>query len=1323
MSRALLRRILLGVALAAGLLVGMVAALLWTPPGRLILQWVIGRGSAGEVVLEGLTGRLPDHVHARKVELRDKAGVWLRLRDVSLDWSLWDYLSSHISISQFSARQTVWLRRPIASDTGGTTPPIDIADLTLPQIDVAPAVTGEGARFAAKGALHYRSLHTMSADIAVARIGSTDRYRLAGGITDDIATGRATISESGSGMLGRILGLPGLGPMRLAAAAEGDAKANRISLKLTAGALAVQGAGTVSLAARRLDVDFTGGSGVLDLNPELGWQSLQTHGHVHGSFDRPEIEAALVAGGVKGAGLAAGRLEAQVHGADGKIEASAVATQLHLPGAIGDTFAANPARLRLNLDLTKPDRPIAFSLSHPLFTLTGTTTLAAAPRLSATLVVPDLMPLAAMAGTDLKGQARFNLALTGGAVTIVHAEGRMQTEGSALLARIVGRDGRLTMDAAIAGADINNTHLTLSTPGAVAQLSGSMHGGQMNFHFSAGLPDLARLHPALAGAADLQGSLTGVGAKASWQIEGKVSAATAGYRPEPIAITLAMTGLTPSHADGQGRGSFDGAPANFEFHLAPDGKARRIALSGAWRKAKLAGQVVFTDKPLSGELRLDEPDLADLRDFLGPLSGTLHLVTDLKPGANGGTATIDATLANFSGLGAKTAQTTISGNIDDPFGVGRSNLKIAMTGLTANGVSGDENLLAVGPASALAITADGKFAGPGCAAGTLGLSLLANLPAGQLRLNQAKLDWCRAGAVLKKPATLDFAQGLAIHDLDVAALGGTIAVDGRLAPTLALHFSANGLAAEDAALFVPQISVAGQLGAHGDLTGSLDQPQGRIIFSAKNLRPRVYAFQGGTPIDVEGSADLRGSVASIDATAKAGSQGSLHLTGTAPLSQAGALHLHLDGSTSLELLNPFLAVDGRQAKGQVTIAGDATGSLANPQFGGKVLLRDGEIRDYARGIRITTIAAQLEADGGTLTLTSLSAGAGEGRISGHGSLALNRPQMPVEMTFTLDNARPVASNEIAASLSGNLKLTGTAFGKMTLSGAITIPKAQINLPQAFPPQVATLNVRHRGIPAPQPPPSAHPVLLDLSLTTTGPVIVRGHGIDADVGGTLHILGTSEAPRVSGGFDIRHGTFNIAGQSLDFTRGRIGFDGQGLSGRIDPTLDLVASDTSGGVTATITVTGHVSQPRIVLSSSPDLPQDEVLAHLLFQQSSTKLSPLQIAQGAQALASLSGLSGGFNPISSLRQSLGLDRFAIGTGAEGGTSVEAGKYVSHNVYLGAKTGSNGQAQAQLRIDLSKNLSAEATVSVGTPATVTQGAAGQDTGSSVGLLYQFQY
>ena len=172
---------------------------------------------------------------------------------------------------------------------------------------------------------------------------------------------------------------------------------------------------------------------------------------------------------------------------------------------------------------------------------------------------------------------------------------------------------------------------------------------------------------------------------------------------------------------------------------------------------------------------------------------------------------------------------------------------------------------------------------------------------------------------------------------------------------------------------------------------------------------------------------------------------------------------------------------------------------------------------------------------------------------------------------------------------------------------------------------------------------------------------------------------------------------------------------------------MASSNNGSITATLTVGGFASAPKITLSATPPLPQDEVLAQLLFHQSASTLTPVQLASAAAALAQISGIGGGMlSPLDSLRQSLGLDRLTLGGGQAGtGPSLEAGRYVAKGIYVGAKQAAQGNGtQASVQIDLLKGLKLETSVGTGGQTSATGAAATANPyGTSVGLTYQFQY
>ena len=148
-----------------------------------------------------------------------------------------------------------------------------------------------------------------------------------------------------------------------------------------------------------------------------------------------------------------------------------------------------------------------------------------------------------------------------------------------------------------------------------------------------------------------------------------------------------------------------------------------------------------------------------------------------------------------------------------------------------------------------------------------------------------------------------------------------------------------------------------------------------------------------------------------------------------------------------------------------------------------------------------------------------------------------------------------------------------------------------------------------------------------------------------------------------------------------------------------------------------IDGSVTAPKIVWSSSPTLPQSEILSHLFFGTSTPHLSvgqALQLAELSGQLNSLGIGGGGGGILSFARNMTGLDVLRFTTPSDlkgGGASVAAGKYITDRVYLGVKQGTDvsaGSAEVQVKITPHITLDAEA---------------GANSNGSVGVTWKWDY
>ena len=210
------------------------------------------------------------------------------------------------------------------------------------------------------------------------------------------------------------------------------------------------------------------------------------------------------------------------------------------------------------------------------------------------------------------------------------------------------------------------------------------------------------------------------------------------------------------------------------------------------------------------------------------------------------------------------------------------------------------------------------------------------------------------------------------------------------------------------------------------------------------------------------------------------------------------------------------------------------------------------------------------------------------------------------------------------------------------------------------------------------------ILLDVKLKARRNVVLQGRGLDVEFSLDAKVTGSSSAPVITGRARVIRGTYEFAGK-------RFVFDERGsvtLSTRPeDIRLDLRAIREDPALTAVIRITGTAAKPILSLTSSPVLPQDEILAQILFGRSASQLSGVEAAQLASSVASLAG-GGGLDVIGNLRQLAGLDRLAFGSDQYGMT-VAGGKYINDNIYFEVIGGGRESQAVQVEWRVRRNLS----------------------------------
>ncbi|WP_294339860.1 translocation/assembly module TamB domain-containing protein [uncultured Sphingomonas sp.] len=400
------------------------------------------------------------------------------------------------------------------------------------------------------------------------------------------------------------------------------------------------------------------------------------------------------------------------------------------------------------------------------------------------------------------------------------------------------------------------------------------------------------------------------------------------------------------------------------------------------------------------------------------------------------------------------------------------------------------------------------------------------------------------------------------------------------------------------------------------------------------------------------------------------------------------------------VLFSFAGFAGQQLSGPIGVATDFGGRVSSPQLTGVVRASNLTYDNETYGTRLTNMRINGRFTIDRFELTDMAAQAGEGTVSAQGTVGLaSDAGFPIDVRATLNNARLARSNALGATATGTIRVTNSAQNGGLIQGELTIPEARYEIVRQGAAEVPELTgVRRksdiaRAAAARRDQPAASPpglFKLALRVRADNRLYVSGMGLESEWEADIRVGGTSAAPNVTGEARVVRGTYSFAGKRFDLTRGIVRFRGGPIG---DPELDIAATTTTQGITATIAIGGSAQQPRLTFTSTPNLPQDEVLSRLLFGSSVTNLSATEAIQLAAALNSLRGSGGGgLNPLGKLRSVTGIDRLRI-LGADQatgrGTALAAGQYLTDDIYIEIITDARGFTATQLEIALTRALS----------------------------------
>ncbi|MEJ5348762.1 MAG: translocation/assembly module TamB domain-containing protein [Desulfosoma sp.] len=424
-------------------------------------------------------------------------------------------------------------------------------------------------------------------------------------------------------------------------------------------------------------------------------------------------------------------------------------------------------------------------------------------------------------------------------------------------------------------------------------------------------------------------------------------------------------------------------------------------------------------------------------------------------------------------------------------------------------------------------------------------------------------------------------------------------------------------------------------------------------------------------------------------------------------------------AVALERIATLLELEEHKIQGNMQGRLTLDGTLNRPLLGGEVLLTKGRYEHEDFGLHLQDVTALLEGTGNGVRLRELKAFDGKkGFLRGHGQCRLDPGAgFPYQTRLIFEDLSPLHRDDISGNLDGFLSVQGS-LRETALEGTVRVRPLRIELPKRLPANVVDLDV----IEIPPSPAlksssarknstsSAHGVFLNLTLEFPGMTTVSGWGLDSEWKGALKIVGPSSEPQLTGQLNILRGQLLFLDKRFRLTEGHVIFVGETPP---DPVIHVVGETALRDMTASVRLSGRASRPELALESSPQRPQEEILAQILFGRSATTLSPFQAIRLARTLQALSTRGNShFDVLGKARDLLGLDQLELlGSGLGESLGIGLRKYLGENVRVDVDQRlEEGDIAVRVEVEITPNITLESQ-------------AGTQSRSRAGVFWKYDY
>jgi TamB, inner membrane protein subunit of TAM complex len=391
----------------------------------------------------------------------------------------------------------------------------------------------------------------------------------------------------------------------------------------------------------------------------------------------------------------------------------------------------------------------------------------------------------------------------------------------------------------------------------------------------------------------------------------------------------------------------------------------------------------------------------------------------------------------------------------------------------------------------------------------------------------------------------------------------------------------------------------------------------------------------------------------------------------------------------LARLQPWLPAIS-QVKGRLDAAIDLAGTLAKPDARGQVDLRDGGFEVPSADLpAVTRLNGTLRLTPERITLDRLAATIAGGGFSADGSLAL-QDGAPGQLELRLrGNHLPVKRNDsLILRANADLRVAGP-WQRAAVTGTLgavdslfhrDIELLPIGTPFVTRPAASLPKLDRTRMPRITLPDPFRDWTVDLRARTENPFLIRGNVATGSIAADLRVRGPLGSPRPDGTIRLTGFEASLPFTTLKVPTAILRFD---ADHGWDPGVEIRGAAEPRPYRVALYAYGRASDPQLVLTSSPPLPESEIMTLLATGTTTTGLENPQAASSrAMQLFAEEIRRGRFAAGKRLRPLLGLaDRLDFAIAEEDPYSSEsfstATLAVTDRWFLSAGMGEEGDSR----------------------------------------------